>query len=155
MTEAGLEPYDYRSHKIIVIFPTSIEVSIALRALGHLGVALGAHVGNGILGRKVLIDATGREFRGICKFPVVILQGKPLHVQRAMEEAANDPKLSMVAFTQEMLDTGHDDELAHAMRASTTPLALGIIVFGPLDDVNRIGKRFSVWRAATPQPPAP
>ena len=139
-------PYNYGENKVTVVLDRALEVTTALRALGHLGVALGAHVGSSLLGRAELLDGAGVAYRGICRHPVVVLRAKKSHIVQAFQAANADSELQAVAFTHEMLETGHDDELARMMLDSETPILLGLIVFGSSTRVDPICRRFSLWR---------
>ena len=141
--------YDYKAKKIVAVLSEKLEPGIALNVVGHLATSLGAHCPDpDLMGRSELLDALGTKHQGISKYPFIATKGKPSHVRRAIEEARQNPNLFVSAYPKQMLETGHDDELAAAIaQADEASLEyLGAIIYGPTAEVNVVGKRFSLWK---------
>jgi uncharacterized protein DUF2000 len=141
--------YNYRSHKIAAVLSVELDPATALRVLGHLGIALGAHATDEILGRHSLSDAQGGSHRGIARYPVIILRAKPAQFTAALDLAKQRPLL-LVDFPRQMLETGPDDELARTLAQSSNIEYLGFIIYGKATDVNAVTNKFSLWRTKTP-----
>lgn len=137
--------YDYTAEKTVAVLSSEIDAAIALRVLGHLGLALGLHSEKSLLGRATLSDGAGIRHRGISRYPVIILRGKPTQLAGTVA-AARETALLVVDFPKEMLTTTHDDELAAALRAQANCEYLGVMLHGASDLVSTLTKKFSVWR---------
>ncbi|MAX24212.1 MAG: hypothetical protein CMJ19_06885 [Phycisphaeraceae bacterium] len=140
--------YDYRECKTVAVMSKKLEVGAALNAVAHLAVALGHNVGSKMMGRPILVDAAGVSHVGISKYPIIITRVKVSAVRRAIEAARVDENLTVVDFPNQMLETGHDDELADSMAAvqESEIEYLGAMIYGPADKVDAITSKFSLWR---------
>jgi hypothetical protein len=141
--------YNYREKKVVAILAKTLTPGVALNVLGHLAISLGAHCeDNELMGATELPDAAGVVHRGISKYPVIITQVKQSTVRRSIEHARQNARLFLTDYPKQMLETGHDDDLASAI-ASTNEKDmeyLGAIIFGPAEDVDQITRKYSLWR---------
>lgn len=138
----------YQEKKIVVVLDKHVDNWIALNIVGHLSVAIGATLGGELMGRRELHDASGGTHSGISKYPLVILGTQRTKLSQAISAAKTIPEIFVADYPQQMLDTGHDDELAKAisMIKSEQLQYLGALFFGPSELVGQITGKFSLWK---------
>lgn len=141
--------YNYRERKVVAVLANTLTPGLALNVLGHLAISLGAHCeDDALMGTTKLSDAAGVVHRGISKYPVIVTKVKPSTVRKSIEQARQNARLFLADYPKQMLETGHDDELAAAV-ASTNEKDmeyLGAIIYGPAEDVDQITRKYSLWR---------
>jgi hypothetical protein len=149
--------YNYESCKIVGVLSSKVDPAVALNVLSHLSVALGINLGAVIRGREWLQDATGVLHLGISKFPIIITKAKQGKLRGAIAEAKANPRIVVADFPLEMLETGHDDELAAALAGKPENQIeyLGAMIYGPGVEVDKITGRFSLWRLSDGNGEAP
>ncbi|MFJ5175613.1 DUF2000 domain-containing protein [Streptomyces griseoviridis] len=141
--------YDYRAKKTVLVLASHLEPGVALNVAGHLSVALGAHGDDGdLMGRDVLKDASGVPHTGISRYPVIVTKVKQNRLRRLVAEARERDDVFWADYPEQMLTTGHDDELADAVAGTAEEdiAYLGVMVYGPLDAVTALTGRFSLWQ---------
>lgn len=139
--------YEYHVRKVVFVLSSELSPGIAMNALAHMAISIG-HYSEDHMGRSVLHDATGVAHRGLCRYPVIVLRAPRNGVTRAVRLARAETSLVVVEFTQQMLLTGHDDELAASIAsvASDAVEYLGVGLYGPSALVDSICGRYSLWR---------
>jgi len=139
--------YDYREKKIVAVLNSQLEPGIALNVLGHLAISLGANAQN-IMGRQYLLDASEVKHLGIAKYPLIITRVKESTLNKAITLARQNLDILVADYPQQMLDTGHDDELAQSLLLvpESEIRYLGALFFGPTEVVNTITGKFSLWK---------
>ena len=141
--------YDYKQKKIVAVLAANIEVGIALNIIGHLAISIGAHGGDDLMGKHQLLDASGVSHVGIAKYPVIVTKVKPGRLRRLIEEARHhSASILLVDYPEQMLTTGHDDELAAAVsnRREEEINYLGAMLYGDSGVVNELTGKFTLWR---------
>jgi hypothetical protein len=141
--------YDYKLKKIVAVLAANIEVGIALNVIGHLAISIGAHSDEDIMGRARLVDASGVLHVGISKYPVIVTKVKPGRLRRLIEEARqHSDKILMVDYPEQMLTTGHDDELANTLSDAKEDEInyLGAMLYGQSEIINELTGKFTLWR---------
>lgn len=139
--------YDYREKKIVAVINEKLDFGVALNVLGHLSVSIGYNAENH-MGRRVLTDGSGIEHLGISRYPFIITKSNPSKIRKAIEAARNIEGILVADYPQQMLDTGHDDELAESLKktAESDLSYLGAVFYGKSDAVNLVTKKFSLYK---------
>ena len=141
--------YDYGNKKIVAVLASNLEIGIAFNVLGHLAVAVGAFSDrDDIMVRNQLLDNSKIKHLGISKYPFIITKVKPGRLRKLIEDARNMSNILMVDFPRQMLDTGHDDELAQALLAVNESEIdyLGAILYGDVKEISELTGNFSLWK---------
>jgi hypothetical protein len=140
--------YDYRAKKTVIALASSLSMGVALNVVGHLCVALGAYGDKDLMGREALEDADGNRHVGISKYPVIITKVKQGRLRRLVNEARDYDGLFLGEYTEQMLTTGHDDELAEAMRSipGQELSHLGVLLYGDEKAISELTGRFTLWQ---------
>ena len=139
--------YEYKDRKIVCVIKSDLEQWQAMNVVGHLAIALGANKDGQLMGRNTLPDASGITHTGIARYGLIIKKGTVDNIRHALAHARQNPNLIIADFPREMLDTGHDDELADWIhkKAETDFEYLGAIFYGPTSDVNGLAKDLPLW----------
>jgi hypothetical protein len=143
------ETYNYRASKIVAVLYKGLQPGVALNIVAHLSTRLGASKATELMGRAELPDASGVIHHGIAKYPIIITRVKESGVRTAIEAARANPAIFVADFPAQMLDTGHDDDLAAAMAAANEKDLRyhGALLYGPSTAIDAITGRFSLWRS--------
>ena len=144
-----VEEYDYREKKVVAVISSELDSGTALNIMGHMSIALGAWVSEeDLMGRQFLYDASKNKYWGISRYPVIVTEAKEAKIKQAILLAKTNPNLVVICYPKEMLDTGHDDELAeNLLRKKEEEVEfLGVLIFGKTTDVSTVTKKFSLWK---------
>lgn len=139
--------YDYRERKLVLLIADKLPAGVALNVAGHLSVSIGRRLGDDAMGRPTLLDRSGVAHAGICKYPVIVKSANRSQIRRAVTQARALADVLLADFPQQMLDTGHDDELAAALTAADEEALeyLGAAFFGASEQVDALSRKFSLW----------
>lgn len=140
--------YDYKRKKIVAVLAANLDAGVAFNVIGHLAISLGAYAEDDLMGRPRLVDASGVSHVGISKYPFIITKVKAGRLSRLIREARQRPNVLLVDYPEQMLSTGHDDELARAVSSVREEDInyLGAILFGDNETITELTGRFSLWR---------
>lgn len=139
--------YDYREKKIVAVLNAKLDFGVALNVLGHLSVSIGYNAEDH-MGRPVLFDGSGIEHLGISRYPFIITKSNASKIRKAIEAARDVEGILVADYPQQMLDTGHDDELAESLKntAESDLSYLGAVFYGKSDAIDLITKKFSLYK---------
>lgn len=141
-------PYDYNAKKTVAVLSANLEPGIAMNVLGHLAISIGAYGDDGLMGRPQLVDASGVTHVGISRYPVIVTKSKPTLLRRLVTEARQESTVLVVDYPEQMLGTGHDDELNAALAEvkETDINYLGAILYGESEVIGKLTRKFSLWK---------
>ena len=139
--------YDYQGKKIVAVVKADLELGAAMNVVAHLALSIGHNASNH-MGRPILKDASGIDHLGISKYPFIITKAKGTKIRTAIEAARADGRILLADYPQQMLETGHDDELAQRLlEVPENKLQyLGAIFFGDTEILNPITGKFSLYK---------
>lgn len=106
--------YNYQEKKITAVISDKLSQGLAMNALGHLAFSAGRYADQSWMGKETIHDADGQEHKGISKYPFIVLKGSEEEIKNIIKKAKEE-KIFVVDYTQEMFDTGHDEELVEAL----------------------------------------
>ena len=134
--------------KLAIILDDGLLGWQALNVTGHLALAIGRRAGDQIMGKHPLVDASGTEHMGICRYPVVALKVSQRDMRRIVHAAKSRRDFLVADFPREMLTTYEDQELVTAISAApeTRLEYLGVAVLGPTSDVKRLTSGIPLWK---------
>ena len=130
-----VEEYDYREKKVVAVISSELDSGTAVSE-------------EDLMGRQFLYDASKNKYWGISRYPVIVTEAKEAKIKQAILLAKTNPNLVVICYPKEMLDTGHDDELAeNLLRKKEEEVEfLGVLIFGKTTDVSTVTKKFSLWK---------
>ncbi|OQW92506.1 MAG: hypothetical protein BWK78_01550 [Thiotrichaceae bacterium IS1] len=140
--------YDYKQKKIVAVLSSKLETGVALNVIGHLAVSIGAYSDKELMGRPHLQDASGVKHTGIAKYPFVITKANPTKIRKLIVDARLKEDVLIADYPEQMLTTGHDDELAESLLVVKEEEInyLGVIFYGNSDSVTELTGKLSLWR---------
>jgi hypothetical protein len=134
------------THKLVAILNKDLPSGIVLNALAHMTVGLGASVGSSTLQLDNYKDKEGNVYPNISKMPFIILRGKSGEIRKTVK-AAKEANIAHGVFLNTMTGGTYQEQLANAAQTSEEQLVYyGCVLFGPLEQVNALTKKFSLWR---------
>ena len=139
---------NYEDKKIVGIIRSNIDPAVALNIIGHLSVSIGKYSDKEIMGNEVIIDKSGVKHIGISKFPFIITKVKAGKLKTAIDMAKDNPKLLVVDYPKDMLDTREDIELVNSISSKENDKLeyLGAVIYGDTEEVDKITGKFQLWR---------
>lgn len=140
--------YDYRDKKTVIVISSTVPIGIAGNIIAHLSLAIGHNVDSTDMGRSPLLDGSGKSHIGISKYPVIVTKVKPGRVTKLLAAArANATRLLIVDYPEEMLHTGHDDELSAALlkKQEHELNYLGVALHGSAEVITALTGKFTLW----------
>lgn len=138
--------YDYRAQKLVIVITDSLKAGSAANMTAHLSMSVAARLDKELYMGRQQLNASDTSFPGICRYPIIVLKAVdsiwPLY--DSFLTCGIEPSI----FFEEMLSTGHDDELQNALlklsRRELKPL--GLAAFGATSVVNSITGDLRLWR---------
>ena len=139
--------YDYKEKRIVAVLKNNLEIGIALNVVGHLSISIGKYA-NDHMGQNPLLDGSGIKHMGIARYPFITTKASQNKIRQAIEKARKDDRILFADYPQQMLETGHDNELVESMiKADEKNLEyLGAVFYGPTEIINEITGKFSLFK---------
>ena len=139
--------YDYRAKKTVIAIAAELAPGVAGNVIGHLALAVGHRIAAGDMGKHPLVDAAGVEHTGISRYPVIVVTVKSARLRKLLAEAREVDDLLLADYPEQMLSTGHDDELATAIAACSEGSFryLGVALHGDAELLKPLTGKFSLW----------
>lgn len=139
--------YNYRARKTVIAVAAELAPGIAGNVIGHLALAVGHRIAAADMGMHPLVDASGVEHAGISRYPVIVVTAKSARLRKLLAEAREVSGLMLADYPEQMLSTGHDDELSAVIAASSEESFryLGVALHGDADQLKPLTGKFSLW----------
>jgi len=134
------------SHKLVAILNKELPSGVALNALAHMTIGLGAQFNKEILRLNDYVDATGNTYPNISQMPFIILRGKSNEIRKVLV-SAHEKNISQGAFVHTMTGGTYLEQLANTAQTSEEQLTYyGCVLFGPTAELSALTKKFSLWK---------
>lgn len=143
--------YNYTEKKIVAALSSNLEIGIALNVIGHMSISLGAFIPKEeLMGRNVLLDASAVEHVGISKYPFIITKLKHSKLKKLINLIKSDyrEEIFIIDYPIDMLETGHDDELAKSLLEKNEEdlTYLGVVLYGNSQLITELTGKFTLWK---------
>ena len=134
------------THKLVALLNKDLPVGVVMNALAHATIGLGAQIGKQDLMLDDYQDQNGNIYPNISKMPFIILRGKSGEIRKTLI-AAKEQELAHGVFINTMTGGTYQEQLANTLVTLEEQLIYYcIVLFGPVETVNSLTKKFSLWR---------
>jgi len=133
-------------NKLVAILNKTLEPGVALNALAHMTLGLGASVEKSALCFDDYTDAQGNAYPHISQIPFIVLRGTSGEIRKAVF-AARAEEVAYGVFLNTMTGGTYLEQLQNTHISNEESLIYyGCVLFGPWDQVSAMTKKFSLWR---------
>lgn len=133
-------------YKLVAILNKELSTGVALNALAHMTIGLGAQFNKEVLRLDDYVDVEGNIYPNISQMPFIILRGKSNEIRKVVK-AAREMHVAQGIFVHTMTGGSYKEQLENTAKASEEQLIYyGSVLFGPIEQVNALTKKFSLWR---------
>lgn len=134
------------TNKLVALLNKDLPVGVVMNALAHATVGLGAQIGKHDLMLDNYQDLAGNIYPNISKMPFIILRGKSGEIRKTLV-AAKEQAVAHGVFINTMTGGTYQEQLANSLVTPEEQLVYYcIVLFGPVEAVNSLTKKFSLWR---------
>jgi lysyl-tRNA synthetase class 2 len=136
-----------KTQKMVLVISKDLEGWQLTNTIGHLSAYLGSKIGNELVSRATFETKDEQEIVANSQYPIITMVAKPgqmLNFLNKVEESG----LQHLAYTQSMIDFNDDEELAEDFISKDKDEVnyIGIGVFGSNDEIDKLTKKFSLWK---------
>jgi hypothetical protein len=132
-------------NKLVAIVNKKIDVGVAMNAIAHITIGLGAQLNNEALRLNDYMDKDGNKYPNISQMPFMILRGKSGEIRKAVN-LAKEENMKIGVFTDTMTGGTYQEQLDRTLVTPEVELTYyGAVIFGSWDRVSEITKRFSLY----------
>lgn len=133
-------------NKLVAIINKEIEVGVAMNAVAHMTLGLGAHLTKETLRLDDYQDAQNYVYPNISQMPFIILKGKSGEIRKAIH-GAREQKLHYGGFLNTMTGGTYLEQLERTRVTSEEQfIYYGAVLFGPWETVSQITRKFSLYK---------
>jgi len=133
------------ANKMVVIVNKSADIGVALNAVAHASLALGATLGSATVSLQEYKDASGNNWP-ISEMPYIVLRGKSGEIRKAIL-TAKEEGITQIAFVETMTGGTSAEQIERTAKVSEEEhIYLAGVLFGEWDKVNEITKKLSLYR---------
>ena len=133
-------------NKLVAIVNKDIEPGIAMNALAHMIIGLGAQLNNELLKLNNYQDKNSNMYPNISQMPFIILRGKSGEIRKAVH-SAREQEVKFGCFINTMTGGTYQEQLDNTLATAEEQLIYyGAVLFGPWETVSQITKKFSLYK---------
>jgi len=138
------------THKLVAVLNKDLPTGVVLNALAHMTIGLGADLGKPTLHLDTYKDKDGNLYPNISQMPFIILRAKSGEIRKTVK-AAQENSIAHGVFLNTMTGGTYVEQLANTAQTPEEQLIYyGCVLFGPVEQVNALTKKFSLWRDLAP-----
>lgn len=136
------------SNKLVAVLNEKIEVGVAMNALAHMIVGLGASVEKKEELRLTdYADADGNSHQNISEIPFMVLKARNSNQLRQLRQALINNNIKFVDFTNTMTIGTYQEQIERSKQTKEADLEYyGIAIFGEWNLVSELTRKFSIWK---------
>ena len=134
------------THKLVAVINKDLEPGVALNALAHMTLGLGAHVNKALLRLDTYKDANGNNYPNISQMPFIILRGNSNEIRKTIA-SAKEQSIEYGIFLNTMTGGTYQEQLERTLQTQESALVYcGCVLFGPWEAVSILIKKLSLWK---------
>lgn len=132
-------------NKLAIIVNKDADIGVAMNAVAHASLAIGATLGKEGAFLQEYKDASGNNW-SVSGMPYIVLRGKSGEIRKAIL-SAKEEGVTQIAFLETMTGGTYIEQLERTAKASQEEhVYYAAVLYGEWDVVSRITKRFSLYR---------
>jgi hypothetical protein len=132
-------------NKLVALVNKDLEIGIAMNAVAHASLAMGAKLGAEAIHIKDYQDKNGGLWP-ISGMPYIVLRGKPSEIRKAIQQAKEENILNL-SFLETMTGGTYQEQMARTQELMPEDMVYYCsVLYGPLEKVSLITKRFSLYK---------
>ncbi len=141
-------PYKPVTHKFVAILNKKIPVNLLMNALGHMAAGLSASYANIPEMRfDNYVDKDGGDHKSISDNPFIILAADNSNKIRTLRNLLIEKNIHFVDFTSTMTAWTYLEQQQRTKEIPELELEYyGICLFGEINQVNELTRKFSLWK---------
>lgn len=133
-------------NKLVAILNKDLEPGVALNALAHMTIGLGADAGKEILQLDCYKDQNGNNYPNISQIPFIILRGKSNEIRKIVLTAL-EIGIKHGIFLNTMTGGTYKEQLERTATIQEENLIYyGCVLCGPWNAVSEITKKLSLYK---------
>lgn len=134
------------THKLVAVLNKDISSGVALNALAHMALGLGAKLGADTLKLDAYKEKNALEYPNISQMPFIILRGKSGEIRKLVQQV-REKQFVFGAFVHTMTGGTYIEQLENtALLTEEELIFYGCVAFGPFEELSLITKKFSLWK---------
>ncbi len=133
-------------NKLVAIVNKDVEVGVAMNAIAHMTIGLGAQLNNEILRLDTYQDKDGNKYPNISQMPFIILKGKSNEIKKTIH-AARENNIKHGVFLNTMTGGTYLEQIDKTSETPEEQLVFyGAVLFGPWELVSQLTKKLSLYK---------
>ncbi len=133
--------------KIAIVVDKNIDNWQVLNAVAHASAYIGNKLSDNFITGDYFETKDHVKHPRNSQFPIIVLSAKSGQLKKLVNEIRNSGLLYL-GFIKDMIETNDDEEIVEALskKLDSEIEYLGIGFFGDKEQVNRLTKKFSLWK---------
>ncbi len=135
------------SSKIILVVRKDLEAWQIANTIGHISAYLGKELTDKFDTGETFVSKDGVNYPRNSQYPIIIKRAKSNEQLHNLMEKVREASVLYHCFIREMIEHKNDSDLQNALnnKTDTEVEYLGVGVFGKIEEVEKLTKKFGLW----------